>query len=133
MSDWKAVQSLLLGALTIDVDEWRSAVMCQFYGGPDTDPRFRASEARFWRAVAQLNATDRRRLLFFWTAESPPTAGLNHLDRRMTLRFDCTPMVVQPRAATCFYALTMPVLADDASAMRHVQQAVAHWNAWGHE
>jgi hypothetical protein len=133
LAGWRALQSALLGSLAIDVAEWRQAVDTSHRGVQTGDRRTETTLAFFWAAVGKLTSEDRRKLLFFWTAESPPAAGLAHLDRRLTLRVDTSLTANQPRAATCFYSLEIPVLATQKAATRLVRTCVAHWNSWGQE
>lgn len=131
VAGWQALQATLLGSLEIKVGEWKRAVDMQGRGGERSTTSSTADN--FWRAVDSLSNEDRRKLLFFWTAESPPAAGLSHLDRRMTLRIDTSLAPNQPRAATCFYSLEIPVLSSRSAAEKLVKTCVAHWNTWGHE
>jgi len=130
MSGWRELQSTLLGSINIDVDEWRANVLSGRDRGRGGDS---ATADRFWRAVGRLSAEDRRKLLFFWTAESPPAGGLKYLDRKMTLRVDSEMPPDRPRAATCFYSLDIGPLETEAEADKLVQVCVAHWNSWGQE
>ncbi|KNA08264.1 hypothetical protein SOVF_164200 [Spinacia oleracea] len=87
----------------ISIEDWKSHT--DYHGYRKTDPQI----VWFWEVVGQLNADQKRTLLFFWTSvKYLPIEGFRGLASRVYIYKSLDSQDCLPSSHTCFFRLCIP-------------------------
>ncbi|KAH9622641.1 hypothetical protein KSS87_003252 [Heliosperma pusillum] len=91
------------GSQEISVEDWKAHT--EYDGYQKSDPQI----IWFWKIVRQLNAEQKRTLLFFWTSiKYLPVEGFRGLSSKLFIYKSMEPQDRLPSSHTCFHQLCIP-------------------------
>ncbi|KAH9618188.1 hypothetical protein KSS87_001502 [Heliosperma pusillum] len=87
----------------ISIEDWKAHT--KYVGYEKSDPQI----VWFWKVVEQLNAEQKKTLLFFWTSiKYLPVEGFSGLASELFIHKSLEPQDRLPSSYTCFYQLCIP-------------------------